>query len=188
MLTKLKPTRRWIQLSLRTTLVLVTLLCVALSLWVVPAERQRRAVAAIEALGEIVIYRGNRATRESFSVAFLRGWLPPVYVDEAMGLQMDQVTDAGLADLKELTGLRDIDLEGTQITDASLLNLTALSRLQAIDPRRLRSQMPVWLTCKRTDGPSSPRSQKHAGDRCGAGLTSSGVAKLRDHWTVTTLN
>ena len=30
LLTKLKPTRRWMQLSLQTVLVLVTLLCVAL--------------------------------------------------------------------------------------------------------------------------------------------------------------
>jgi hypothetical protein len=44
--TKPKSKRRWAQVSLRTVLVLVTLLCVALSLWVVPAERQRRAVAA----------------------------------------------------------------------------------------------------------------------------------------------
>ena len=38
LLTRLKAKRRWMQLSLRTVLVLVTLLCVALSVWVVPAE------------------------------------------------------------------------------------------------------------------------------------------------------
>ena len=51
--------RRWLQFSIRTLLVLVTLLCVALSLWIVPAERQRRAVEAIEKLGGIVFYVGE---------------------------------------------------------------------------------------------------------------------------------
>jgi hypothetical protein len=40
--------RRWMQFSLRTGFIIVTMLCVALSMWVVAAERQRRAVAAIE--------------------------------------------------------------------------------------------------------------------------------------------
>ena len=48
LLAKLKPKRRWMQVSLRTVHALVTLLCVALSMWIVPAERQRRAVAAIQ--------------------------------------------------------------------------------------------------------------------------------------------
>lgn len=82
MATKPKPKRRWIQVSLRTVLALVTLLCVVLSVCVVPAERQRRAVAAIEALGGIVTYMEKHAASESYPVTNLRHWLPPVYFDE----------------------------------------------------------------------------------------------------------
>jgi hypothetical protein len=46
----LTPKRRWAQFSLATMLVVVTVLCVELSMVVAPAERQRRAVAAMEAL------------------------------------------------------------------------------------------------------------------------------------------
>ena len=46
-----KPRRRWLQISLRTLLILVTLLSIGLG-WVVNrGERQRRAVAALEEMG-----------------------------------------------------------------------------------------------------------------------------------------
>lgn len=77
-ITKAKPKRRWLQFSIRTVLVLVTLLCVALSLWVVPAERQRRAVAAIEALDGTVYFGDKQAASEPFTVGFLRRWPPAV--------------------------------------------------------------------------------------------------------------
>src|SRR5215469_3129191 len=96
LLTKVKPKRRWMQVSLRTVLVLVTLLCVALSVWVVPAERQRRAVKAIEALGGTVSYEdihsyyaSTQPTAESFLISFLRRWLPPDYLDEVKFVNLD---------------------------------------------------------------------------------------------------
>jgi hypothetical protein len=48
--------RRWLQFGLPTLLGLVTVLCVVLGLWVQRAERQRRAVATIEAIGGFVTY------------------------------------------------------------------------------------------------------------------------------------
>lgn len=80
--TKLKPKWRWLQFSMRTVLVVVGVLCVALSLWVVPAERQRRAVAAIEAPDGSVFYVDNQAASESFLTTYLRRWLPQDYLDE----------------------------------------------------------------------------------------------------------
>ncbi len=50
------PRRRWTQFSLATMLAVVTVLCVGLSLIVAPAERQRRAVAAIRAAGGLCQY------------------------------------------------------------------------------------------------------------------------------------
>jgi len=51
-----KPRRRWFQFSLRTLLVLLTVLCVWLGVTVNRARKQREAVAAIEALGGYVRY------------------------------------------------------------------------------------------------------------------------------------
>lgn len=132
-LTKLKPNRRWLQTSLRAVLLFVTLLCVALSLWVVPAERRRRAVNAIEALGGTVIL--NSETRKKSSAeAVLRRWLPEGYVDEIEYVLLDgpEITDAGLANLQGLTGLLGLTLENTWVTDAGLLRLQGLTNLQAI--------------------------------------------------------
>src|SRR5579863_1320552 len=90
-LTKLKPKWRWLQFSSRTMLAAVTVLCVCLSTWIVPAERKRRTVAAIEAIGGHVTYvRPKQAASEPstdgdglHSVGnFLRRWLPRPYLYE----------------------------------------------------------------------------------------------------------
>ena len=121
---RLVPKRRWMQVSLRTVLVLVTLLCVSLSLWVVPAERQRRAVAASEKLGGKVRYV-QPAASEMFPVTYLRRWLPPDYFDEIEFVRIRRVgqTDAGLAHLQGLTGLQWLDLAKTQVTASGVAKL-----------------------------------------------------------------
>jgi Leucine-rich repeat (LRR) protein len=133
LLSTFKPKRRWLQISLRAVLVLVTLLCVGLSLWVGPAERQRRAVAAIDKFGGSVRY-GELAAGERFPVTFLRRWLSPDYFDEVeeVDLTGTQVTDAGLAHLQGLTGLQGLWLINTQVTDAGLAHLQGLTGLQVL--------------------------------------------------------
>lgn len=131
--TKLEPKHRWVQVSLRTVLGLVALLCIALSLWVVPLERQRRAVTAIEELGGSVGYVDHAAS-EAFPVTWLRHWLPRDYFDgiELVRLGNTQVTDAGLAYLQGRTSLLTIDLGSTQVTDAGLAHLQGLKGLQTL--------------------------------------------------------
>jgi hypothetical protein len=58
LLSMLTPKRRWAQFSLASLFVVVTILCVWLSVVVNRAHRQRDAVAAIEALGGEVGYVG----------------------------------------------------------------------------------------------------------------------------------
>jgi hypothetical protein len=53
----LTPKRRWAQFSLATMFVVVTVLCVWLSVVVNRAHRQRDAVAAIDALGGLAEYQ-----------------------------------------------------------------------------------------------------------------------------------
>lgn len=135
--------RRWFQFSLRTGFIIVTLLCVALSLWIVPAERQRRTVAAIEAMGGAVDYApflahidgsGVSDPRESeaFPKTFLRRWLPPDYFDEVriVLLQNMRLTDANLAHLRGLTSLESLALDNTQNTDGGLAHLQGRTGLQ----------------------------------------------------------
>ena len=106
--------RRWMQVSLRTVLVAVSLLCVILSVWVVPAERQRRTVAAIMDLdGSVEYAQAGQSASESFPMTFLRRWLPPDYLDHVtyVSLSSTAVTDAQRLHLQTLTGLEMLGVE-----------------------------------------------------------------------------
>lgn len=133
-LTKLKPKWSWLQFSLRTMLVLVGALCVALNVWIVPSERQRRAVAAIEALHGRVSYVAAQPTRESFQETFLRRWLPQTYFHDVIYVVLENahVTDAELAHVQGLTGLQRLYLTNTHISDNGLTHLQGLTRLQRL--------------------------------------------------------
>jgi hypothetical protein len=129
-------------------------LCVGLSL-IVPAERQRRAVVAIRALGGSVEYvKPDNDANE----AFLRRCLPRDYFGEVrevdfsntkvtdaglaylhgmaslqeLNLGYTKVTDVGLSHLQRLTGLQELDLYGTQVTDAGLSDLHAITGLRRL--------------------------------------------------------
>ena len=126
---RLKPKRRWMQVSLRTMLVFVTMLCVALSVSVVPHERQRRAVKAISALGGTVAYNGDLSEIELWRtdrrrLPFLRRWLPPEYFHEVVHVVFNdpKITDAGLVHLQGLKYLQILSLDDTQVTDAGAVH------------------------------------------------------------------
>jgi Leucine-rich repeat (LRR) protein len=135
LLSMLTPKRRWAQFSLLTLLLVVAVLCVGLSLVVVPAERQRRAVAAIKALGGRVQYvTPDQDASKAFPRPFLRRWLPRDYFDavQAVTFRATQITDAGLAHLRGLRGLQVLSLGSSQVTDAGLAHLRALTGLQEL--------------------------------------------------------
>lgn len=132
----LKPKRRWMQFSLGKLFLLVTVLCAALGMVAVPAERQRRAVAAIEALGGSVSYATpDWADDEALPRTSLRRWLPQDYFDSVnyVDLQALDVADSALVDLCGLTGLEKLDLSGTQVTGAGFVHLQGLARLKSLD-------------------------------------------------------
>jgi hypothetical protein len=107
----LTPKRRWAQFSLVTMFAVVTMLCVVLALVVVPAKRQRHAVAAIEALGGRVHYAElDQGVSEAFPRPFLRRWLPRDYLDDVREVQLTWVenADAGLAHLQGLSALQKL--------------------------------------------------------------------------------
>jgi hypothetical protein len=145
------PRRRWLQFSLRTAFVGLTVFAVWLGVIVNRAREQREAVKAIEALGGWVTYDSLQA-----SDSLLRRWLPQDYIDgveevslrstratddvvahlkalkELERLQLDScyVTDAGLAHLQGLTNLRVLTLDYTRITDTGLVHLVRLTKLR----------------------------------------------------------
>ena len=134
-----KPRRRWPRFSLRTLLILVTLLSIALGWFVHRGERQRRAVAALKAVGGEVYYATDLTGAEkSFG---LGRWLPRDYFDEVYLVSLsgrNDVTDANLAHVRDLTRLEWLDATHTEVTDAGLANLQGLTRLRTLELTRTK--------------------------------------------------
>src|SRR6266849_8492555 len=118
LISMLTPKRRWAQFSLASMFVVVTVLCVWLSVVVNRAHRQRDAVAAIEAHDGQVEYARIDQAGEAFPRQFLRRWQTRDYFDRVrfVTLRGTQVTDAGLTHLQGLKGLQELHLDGTQVT------------------------------------------------------------------------
>lgn len=106
----LKPNRRWTQVSLRSLFVLMTVLCIILGTVIVPGERQRRAVAAIERLGGSVFYAGDDTWPQM--CALLQRFVPRDYYDHIDEVQLADLrggpTDAAIFYLHALSGLRSL--------------------------------------------------------------------------------
>ncbi len=85
------------QFSLRLMMAVVTVLCIGLGVWGIPAERQRRAVEAIRAAGGSVHY-------SEASETFLRRWLPQDV--EEISLVGNRATDGTMAVVWPFSGPR----------------------------------------------------------------------------------
>jgi hypothetical protein len=159
------PPRRWYQFSLKTLLVLLTLLCLGPGGFVAyeqnRAWRQKGAVAAIEELGGAVGYcravpvRSAMLRRilgdDTFAVVESVDFWNPSRVTDAdlkhlaslsrlktLHLDNSQVTDGGL---KQLAGLKDLSvlyLDNSQVTDGGLAHLTGLKTLRILYVRRTK--------------------------------------------------
>jgi len=199
LLSIMTPKRRWAQFSLATMLLVVTVLCVSLSVVVNWAHRQRDAVAAIQAFGGGAKYaEPDDEASEAFPKPFLRRWLPLDYFDKVreVYLYRTQVTDAGLAQLQSLTELEELDLRGTQVTGAGLAHLQGLTRLQVLfvtgiqfkDAELVHLQRLAnlqWLSLDRTQVTDAGLAHLHVlhGLRVlflnGTHVTDAGLAQLR---------
>ena len=123
-----KPRRRWLRFSLRTLLILVTLLSIGLGTFVHRGERQRRAVAAVKALGGSIRYDVSGTSPASDT---LSRWLPRDYFDDVylVSLMHCTVTNADLAHISRLTQLEVLELDSTNVTDAGLAHVQGLTEL-----------------------------------------------------------
>jgi hypothetical protein len=139
-----KPQKqRWTfrQYSISTLMIVITLVSVVLALVVIPAERQRRAVAAIHKLGGAVWYdfefdEGMTYTDDG-DWSDLPGpdWLCRIlgmdYFADAVQVEALDMTDAGLVHLEGLTNLQVLGLP--QATDAGLEHLAGMTSLQELN-------------------------------------------------------
>ena len=161
-----RPRLRWYQYRLRTLLLFVLLVNIAMSVVATKmraARRQRDAVAAIEKSGGSVWY-DHEVDESGFSL--LPGHRPPpwpswlrkllgddffrtvvtAYVESDASFEPlkqldrlqhlscdDSVTEAGLAHLKELRQLRDLDLMTNPSVAAGLEHITALTQLEELN-------------------------------------------------------
>jgi hypothetical protein len=130
-----KRRRRWRQFSVSTLLVVVTMASVGLAVVANRAQRQRRAVAAIRALGGSVAYafKTNAGTSQDprgpdwlFQIL---GWDYYADVVSVSASDLTGMTDATCSDLSALTSLEGLNLAGTQVTDAGLRYLAGLTSL-----------------------------------------------------------
>ena len=129
-----KPRPRWLRFSLRTMLIMVTLLSIGPGWFVHRGERQRRAVAAVEEMGGKVAYDATALYWVVEEVGGLRGWLPRNYFFNVtmVNLSETRATDASLAHIKKLPHVRYLDLSGTDVTDRGLLQLQGLTKLESV--------------------------------------------------------
>jgi hypothetical protein len=138
-----KPQKRrwsWRQYSISTLMIVITLVGVVLALVVIPAERQRRAVAAIHKLGGAVWYNfeleGGMTWTAAGDWSDLPGpdWLCRIlgvdYFADAVHVEAQDMTDAGLGHLQGLTSLQALGLP--QVTDADLVHLERLTSLEEL--------------------------------------------------------
>lgn len=121
--------------SLRTLLLLTTVIVVCLGYKAEQVHRQRAAVAAIELLHGSVRYD------DSLSDSSIRGWFArwlgrdAIANIDAVYLGGTEASDADLTCLKQLAQLRTLVLTSTPIRDAGLVHLRNLTHLHTLDLR-----------------------------------------------------
>ena len=97
-----KPRRRWFQFSLRTLFVLLTVLCVWLAVTVNRARKQREAVAAIEAVGGMVLYEHQYDDSEPPGPKWLRELVGDEYFVSVDVVFFVEATDADLEHMEAM--------------------------------------------------------------------------------------
>lgn len=126
-----KPWRCWLRYSLASLFVVVSGTCVVLAAWVVPAERQKRAVAAIEAAGGDVWYDDEgTGSRKQGWVAGLIG-VDYVASPEAAWLASG-TTDAELACASQLKSIKLLSLHDFDLTESRLSLFSGHTELRSL--------------------------------------------------------
>ena len=151
--TKPKRQRRWPRFGLATLLGIVTLSAILVALIVNPAERQRRAVAAVRSVGGVVVFENEGPVRswlrKRFDNDYFGNAVEVFLIDTRINdtdlrhlegltdlrkvyLNYTQVSDEGLRHIRRLTNLTVLNLDSTRVTDTGLKDLTMLTSLEEL--------------------------------------------------------
>jgi len=134
---KPKPKRRWLQFSLRTMFVVVTVFCVFLGMVVKRARDQKLAVEAILEAGGTVYYQ-HQSDFDSPTVPPGPEWLRGLVGDEYFStvtkviLLGPKFNDTTLLAVGKLTDVKSLGFYDATITDAGLLHLKRLTNLDTL--------------------------------------------------------
>jgi hypothetical protein len=138
-----KRKRRWFQFSLRTLLILVTLLCIGVAIISNRAMRQKAAISAILKDGGDVDYAHNFPQRaEPPGPAWLRKLLGDDFFATVISVTVR--TDAGMEQLDDLPALLNVRVlpaptigaAPDKLTDAGLTHLQRLTQLRTLQLQR----------------------------------------------------
>jgi len=134
--TTTKPKRRFLRFSLRTLLIFMLVVCVAVGTLGVKLERarkQREAVAWVREMGGTVYYAMNDGgiTAEPRGHVWLRTWLGNDFFDEVASVELYNTPVNDVSPLAELNNLRVLSLHGYQVSDVS--PLAKLTKLEELD-------------------------------------------------------
>ena len=134
---KPKPKRRWMQFSLRTLLIVVTVFCIGfgwLGLKLKEGREQRNAIVAIRELGGRIGYEHEVDRSNPPGPEWLRQLIGDEYFFSVGAVQLtgSKVNDTSLSIIERFTDLKWLTLIGTKVTDAGLEHLKGLTNLQGL--------------------------------------------------------
>jgi hypothetical protein len=128
--------RSWFQFSLKTLLIVITLLCVGPGGYVVyeqrKAWRQRATIESLEVFGGLILYDDTIPRRSPTLRAILGDDKFETVYRIDLGYTAKGLTDNRLSDIALFSHLREIDLEGTDVTDITIQRLTRLKELRLL--------------------------------------------------------
>ena len=139
----IKRRPRWLRFSLRTLLVVITVLCVWLGFKVNAARRQKEAVDAILKAGGTVFYDFQRPANvvgvpvatEPPGARWLRRLLGDEYFEDVIGVGFSGVkkpTIDVLQQLSRLPKLETVNLSDTQVDDEGLRQFVRIGSLKTL--------------------------------------------------------
>ena len=128
-----KTRRRWFQFSLRTLLILVTLITVLgwVGLELDQRRREKETIAWVETMGgEVYFYSGYDTIGMSFFDDI--GWWDETkdkwFGERVMGVNLDNMLVSDLSPLAELKNLHELHLSDLQASDLWLLSKSEMKK------------------------------------------------------------
>lgn len=131
--------RRWLQFSLRTLFVVMTIVAVWLGMIMHKARKLRQSVDAITAAGGAVYFHHQMEQQKLDATPPGPAWLRRLVGDEPfvtpfyVELRGPDVTDEFIAEhLRSMTSLEEVDIESPNVTDAALAHLRSMRHLHRL--------------------------------------------------------